>query len=198
MAFELPPLPYSRDALAPAISEKTMGFHYDKHHQAYVTNLNNLVKGKPEESMKLEAIITAAQGDPAKAGLFNNAGQVWNHTFFWNSMKKGGGGSIPPELEKRLVSDFGSVDGFKDEFVQAGTTQFGSGWAWLVEEGGRLKTVKTANADLPLAHGQKALLTCDVWEHAYYLDYQNRRPDFLKAFLAELVNWDFAAKNLAG
>ncbi|HVY13318.1 MAG TPA: superoxide dismutase [Alphaproteobacteria bacterium] len=196
MAFELPPLPYSRNTLEPVMSEKTFSFHYDKHHQAYVTKLNELIKGKPEENQKLEDIIKGSHDNADKQALFNNSGQVWNHTFFWCSMKKGGGGNIPSELEKRLVSDFGSVDKFKEEFIAAGVGQFGSGWAWLVEDGGKLKIMKTANAHLPLAHGKKALLTCDVWEHAYYLDYQNRRPDFLKAFINDLVNWEFAAKNL--
>jgi Fe-Mn family superoxide dismutase len=197
MAFELPPLPYARNALEPVMSEKTFSFHYDKHHKAYVDKLNELIKGKPEESMSLEEIIKQHHPEPPKEDpIFNNAAQVWNHTFFWNSMKKGGGKSIPSELEKRLVSDFGSVDKFKEEFAAAGVGQFGSGWAWLVEDAGKLKIMKTPNAHLPLPHGKKPLLTCDVWEHAYYLDYQNKRPDFLKAFLGELVNWEFAAQNL--
>lgn len=197
MAFELPPLPFARDALEPVMTAHTFSFHYDKHHQAYVTNLNNLVKDTPLAMQSLEQVITSVQGDATKAGIFNNAAQVWNHTFFWNSMKKHGGGAMPSELEQRITADFGSVEKFKEDFVQAGITQFGSGWAWLVEENGKLKITKTANADLPMAHGQKALLTCDVWEHAYYLDYQNRRPDFLKAFIGQLANWEFAAANLA-
>jgi Fe-Mn family superoxide dismutase len=198
MAFELPPLPYQRNALEPVMSERTFSFHYDKHHQAYVTKLNELIKGKPEETMALEEIIQKHHSEPMKEdAIFNNAAQVWNHSFFWNSMKKGGGKNIPPELEKRIVSDFGSVEKFKEDFVAAGVGQFGSGWAWLVEDNGKLAILKTPNAHLPLAHGKKALFTCDVWEHAYYLDYQNRRPDFLKAFLNDLVNWEFAARNLS-
>jgi Fe-Mn family superoxide dismutase len=197
MTFALPPLPYSRDALEPVMTAHTFSFHYDKHHQAYVTKLNSLIKGTVLEGKPLEEVIKASHADPSKKDIFNNAAQVWNHTFFWNSMKKGGGGSMPSELEKRITDDFGSVDKFKEDFVQAGVAQFGSGWAWLIEEKGKLKVIKTPNAELPLANGMKALLTCDVWEHAYYLDYQNRRPDFLKAFVNQLVNWEFAAANLS-
>lgn len=196
MAFALPPLPYAEDALAPFMSVDTLRLHHGKHHQTYVTNLNNLVKDGPFADSTLEAIIAASANDPGKAGLFNNAGQVWNHTFFWNGMKPGGGGTIPAALERRLVADFGSVEAFKEAFTQAGLTQFGSGWAWLVLDGGTLKVTKTANADSPLTHGQTPLLTADVWEHAYYVDYQNRRADFLKAFLDNLVNWEFVADNL--
>ncbi len=196
MAFELPPLPYAQDALAPHISAQTMSFHYGKHHQTYVTNLNNLLKDSPLAGKSLEDIIMAVKGDAAKIGIFNNAAQVWNHTFFWNSMKPKGGGAPTGKIADMIKADFGSVDTFKTEFKTAATTQFGSGWAWLIVEGGKLKITKTGNADLPMAHGQKAVLTCDVWEHAYYLDYQNRRPDFVDAFLTHLVNWDFANKNL--
>ena len=196
MAFELPPLPYAQDALAPHISAQTMSFHYGKHHQTYVTNLNNLLKDSPLASKSLEEVIMAVKGDAAKIGIFNNAAQVWNHTFFWSSMKPKGGGAPTGKIADMIKSDFGSVDTFKTEFKTAATTQFGSGWAWVIVEGGKLKITKTGNADLPMAHGQKAVLTCDVWEHAYYLDYQNRRPDFVDAFLTHLVNWDFANKNL--
>ncbi len=197
MAFELPPLPYANDALAPHISARTLEFHHGKHHAAYVNNLNGLVKDTPLASASLEEVIKAAAADlPAKQGVFNNAAQVWNHTFFWHCMKKGGGGKPSGKLLAAIESDLGGFDKFKEDFKNAAVTQFGSGWAWLVVEGGKLKIVKTANADTPLAHGQKALLTVDVWEHAYYLDYQNRRPDFVQAFLDHLVNWDFAAQNL--
>ncbi|WP_207478550.1 superoxide dismutase [Arenibaculum pallidiluteum] len=197
MAFELPPLPYSHDALEPFMSAQTLNLHHGKHHQAYVTNLNNLVKDTPMASMSLEEVVKASYGDASKQGIFNNAGQHWNHILFWQCMRKNGGGSIPGELERRLKSDFGSVEQFKEAFTQAGVTQFGSGWAWLVEDGGKLKVTKTPNGENPLAHGQKALLGCDVWEHSYYLDYQNRRPDYIKAFLDNLVNWEFVAQRLA-
>ncbi|MDP9196598.1 MAG: superoxide dismutase [Pseudomonadota bacterium] len=197
MAFELAPLPYARDALEPVISAKTMDFHYGKHHQTYVTNLNNLVKDTPLAGKSLEEVIKATHDDPARQGIFNNAAQVWNHDFFWKSMKKGGGGAMPGALEKKIVADFGSVDAFREAFTQAGLTQFGSGWAWLEVDNGKLKVTKTPNAHTPVAHGRQALIVCDVWEHAYYLDYQNRRGDFLKAFLDSLVNWDFAAEQLA-
>lgn len=198
MAFELPALPFAPNALEPVMTAKQLDFHYGKHHQAYVTNLNKIVTEQPDLAGKsLEELIQLSAGKPDKAPIFNNAAQHWNHTFFWNSLKPQGGGAIPSELEKRITTDFGSVQAFKDHFVQTGVSQFGSGWVWLVVDGGKLKIVKTGNADLPLVHGQQALITCDVWEHAYYLDYQNKRPDFLKAFLESLVNWEFAAKNLA-
>jgi Fe-Mn family superoxide dismutase len=197
MAHQLPALPYSLDALEPHISRSTLEFHYGKHHAAYVTNLNNLVGGTDLEAKSLEDTIQAVAGDAAKAGVFNNAAQVWNHTFYWQGMKPGGGGAPSGDLAAKIDADFGSFDAFKEQFKTAGATQFGSGWAWLVLENGSLKITKTGNADLPLAHGQKALLTMDVWEHAYYLDYQNRRPDYISTFLDKLVNWDFAAANLA-
>lgn len=197
MAFELPPLPYAYDALEPFMSVKTLELHHDKHHQTYVTNLNNLTKDTPLADESLESLIKQTAGDAAKVGIFNNAGQVWNHTFYWEGMKKDGGGPIPAELEQRLIADFGSVEKFKEEFSQAALTQFGSGWAWLYVEGGKLKVTKTGNADSPLAKGHTPLLTVDVWEHAYYVDYQNRRADFVKAFLESLVNWEFVAANLA-
>ena len=197
MAHQLPALPYDLDALEPHISRSTLEFHHGKHHAAYVTNLNNLVAGTDLEGKSLEETITAVAGDAAKAGIFNNAAQVWNHSFYWQGIKAGGGGAPSGDLAAKIEADFGSFDAFKEQFKTAGATQFGSGWAWLVLDGGTLKVTKTANADLPLAHGQKALLTMDVWEHAYYLDYQNRRPDYMTTFLDKLVNWDFVAANLA-
>jgi Fe-Mn family superoxide dismutase len=197
MAHQLPALPYDLDALEPHISRSTLEFHHGKHHAAYVTNLNNLVAGTDLEGKSLEDTVTAVAGDAAKAGIFNNAAQVWNHSFYWQCIKPAGGGAPTGELAAKIDADFGSFDAFKEQFKTAGATQFGSGWAWLVLDGGTLKITKTANADLPLAHGQKALLTMDVWEHAYYLDYQNRRPDYMSTFLDKLVNWDFVAANLA-
>jgi Fe-Mn family superoxide dismutase len=197
MAFELPPLPYAQDALAPYISANTLSFHYGKHHQAYVTNLNNLVKDTPNADKPLEELIKESAGDAAKVGIFNNAGQIWNHTFFWNSMKPSGGGKPTGDVASGIDKAFGSLDAFKEEFKKAAVGQFGSGWAWLVLDKGELKITKTPNADLPMVHGQTALLTIDVWEHAYYLDYQNRRPDFVQTFMDSLINWDFVAKNLA-
>ena len=197
MAFTLPALPYATDALAPHMSAETFSFHHAKHHQAYVTNLNNLIAGTPHEKASLEEIIHASAKDPALAGVFNTSAQVWNHTFFWNSMKPNGGGKPTGAIAAAIDKAFGSLDAFKDEFKKAAVGQFGSGWAWLVSEKGTLKITKTANADLPMVHGQTAILTCDVWEHAYYLDFQNRRPDFVQSFLDNLVNWDFANANLA-
>ncbi len=192
MAFELPPLPFAPDAREPVTSARTLEFHHGKHHAAYVANLNGLTKDTPLAALTLEEVIKAAAADlPAKQAIFNNAAQVWNHTFFWNCMKKGGGGKPGAKLLARIESDFGGFDKFKDDFKANAVGQFGSGWGWLVEDAGKLKIVKTANADTPLAHGQKALLTVDVWEHAYYLDFQNRRPDFVQAFLDQLVNWEF-------
>ena len=196
MAFELPPLPYAPNALEPHMSAHTFSFHHAKHHQAYVTNLNNLIKDTPLADKSLEDIIMATAADASKIGVYNNAAQVWNHTFFWNSMKPQGGGAPSGELAKRIDATFGSLAKFKDEFKAAAVGQFGSGWGWLVLDGGELKIVKTGNAGTPMTSGQKALLTVDVWEHAYYLDYQNRRPDFVQTFLDHLVNWDFVAKNL--
>ncbi|MBO6520953.1 MAG: superoxide dismutase [Rhodospirillales bacterium] len=198
MAFELPALPYEKNALEPHMSANTFDFHHGKHHNTYVVNLNGLLEGSDLAGKSLEEIIMATAGDAAKAGMFNNAAQVWNHTFFWNSMKPGGGGAPSGDLAAKIDEAFGSFDAFKDAFKQAGATQFGSGWAWLVVgDGGKLEVVKTPNAENPMTQGKTPLLTCDVWEHAYYLDYQNRRPDFLAAFLDSLVNWDFAAENLA-
>ena len=198
MAFELPALPYAKDALEPHMSANTFSFHHEKHHNTYVVNLNGLVEGTDLEGKSLEEIVSATAGNPDKAGVFNNAAQVWNHTFFWHSMKPSGGGAPTGDLAAKIDADFGSFDAFKDAFKAAGATQFGSGWAWLVVgDGGKLEVVKTPNAETPLTQGKTPLLTCDVWEHAYYLDYQNRRPDFLASFLDNLANWDFAAENLA-
>jgi Fe-Mn family superoxide dismutase len=197
MAHQLPTLPYEQNALEPHISANTLSFHHGKHHAAYVTNLNKLIEGTDLDGKSLEEVITAVAGDSSKAGIFNNAAQVWNHSFYWQCMKPGGGGMPTGALAEKINADFGGFDAFVEQFKAAGATQFGSGWAWLVLDSGSLKVTKTLNADLPLAHGQKALLTMDVWEHAYYLDYQNRRPDYISTFLDKLVNWDFVASNLA-
>jgi len=197
MAFTLPPLPYVDTALEPIYSAKTISFHYGKHHKTYVDNLNKLAVGTELEHKTLDELILASANDAAKAGIFNNAAQVWNHTFFWNCMKPGGGGMPSGELAKRLDDAFGGYDKFAEQFKATAVGRFGSGWGWLVLDGGVLKIVNTINADTPMVKKQTALLTVDVWEHAYYLDYQNRRPDFVQAFLDKLVNWDFVAENLA-
>ncbi len=196
MPFTLPELPYAQNALEPHISANTLSFHYGKHHQAYVTKLNELTKDTDLAQLSLEEVIVKTAGDSAKAGIFNNAAQVWNHTFYWSSMKPNGGGAPTGALSEKINKDFGGMDKFKEAFKNAGATQFGSGWAWLVIDKGTLKVTKTPNADLPMVHGQTALLTMDVWEHAYYLDYQNRRPDYITTFLDKLVNWEFAEANL--
>jgi superoxide dismutase, Fe-Mn family len=192
MAFSLPDLPYAKDALAPYLSQETLEYHHDKHHNAYVTNLNGLIDGTNNAGKSLEEIILAAEGP-----LFNNAAQVWNHTFYWNCMKPGGGGAPEGDLAKAIDSAFGSFDEFKKELTAAAVSQFGSGWAWLMLENGAPKITKTGNADLPLKHGQTALLTIDVWEHAYYVDYRNLRPKYVETYLNSLVNWDFVAANYA-
>jgi Fe-Mn family superoxide dismutase len=193
MAITLPPLPYDKGALAPHLSAETLEFHHGKHHNAYVVNLNKLIdEGKADGSKTLEQLIMAAPDGP----VFNNAAQVWNHTFFWNCMKPKGGGEPTGEVAKRIAADFGSVAKFKEEFTQAAITQFGSGWAWLVSDGGKLKVTKTPNAGLPMKQNQTALLTIDVWEHAYYIDYRNLRPKWTEVFLNNLVNWDFVNQNL--
>ena len=190
MAFELPDLPYDYEALAPYMSAKTLHLHHDKHHQAYVTNLNNLIEGTEFAGKSLEDIVTGSYGDAAKQGIFNNAGQHWNHNLFWRIMRKGGGGSPGGELAKRIDDAFGSFDAFKEQFKTAGVTQFGSGWAWLAVQDDQLKVLKTPNGENPLVHGMRPILGVDVWEHAYYVDYENRRPEYLAAFLNNLVNWD--------
>ena len=196
MTFELPKLDYQNDALAPIMSQETLDLHHGKHHQTYVNNLNNLLKDHELQSSPLEDIVVKASKDASMAGIFNNAGQHWNHILFWQCMKPNGGGSIPSELEGRLNSDFGSVEQFKEAFIQAGTTQFGSGWAWLAIDNGKLVVTKSPNASNPLVDGMKPILGCDVWEHSYYIDYRNKRPDYLKAFLDSLVNWEFVASQL--
>lgn len=195
--FGLPALPYPENGLEPYISARTLSFHYGKHHQGYVNNTNNLVKGTPYENLSLEEIIKRSASLHENRAIFNNAAQVWNHTFYWQGMKPNGGGGPTGELAARISQAFGSVDGFRETFLKEAASLFGSGWTWLVKEGQSLKVVQTNNADTPLAHGQMPLLTVDVWEHAYYLDYQNRRKDYLDAFLDHLVNWDFVAENLA-
>jgi Fe-Mn family superoxide dismutase len=191
MAFSLPDLPYAQSALEPHISERTLGFHHGKHHAAYVNNLNGLIEGTPHESSSLEDIIVAAE----PGGLFNNAAQVWNHTFYWNSMTPGGGGDPTGDLATAIESSFGSIDEFKSQFRAQSVGNFGSGWTWLVKDGSGLAIVQTDDADTPVNHGQTALLTIDVWEHAYYLDYQNARPAYVDAFIEHLVNWEFVASN---
>jgi superoxide dismutase, Fe-Mn family len=197
MPLSLPPLPYAEDALAPVISARTIGFHYGKHHKTYVDTLNKLIAGTEFADQPLEAIIRATAGKADKAKIFNNAAQAWNHAFYWRSLKPGGGGDPTGTLRDQIASGFGSIDAFRKEFAEAAVSQFGSGWAWLVADGNKLKVVKTGNADVPFTSGQTPLLNLDVWEHAYYLDYQNRRPDYVDALIGKLLNWDFAAQNLA-
>ncbi|MDF5735704.1 MULTISPECIES: superoxide dismutase [unclassified Nostoc] len=198
MAFVQEPLPFEKNALEPyGMKAETFEYHYGKHHKAYVDNLNKLTEGTELADKSLEEVIKISFKDSSKAGIFNNAAQVWNHTFFWNSLKPAGGGAPTGEVAAKINKDFGSFDKFKEEFSNAAATQFGSGWSWLIDDGGTLKVIKTPNAENPLAHGQKALLTLDVWEHAYYIDYKNARPAFIKNFLEQLVNWDFVAENLA-
>ncbi len=198
MPIQLPPLPYDREALQPHISGETIDYHYGKHHKAYVDNLNKLIENTSMANDSLESIIGATAGHSDKVGIFNNAAQVWNHTFFWNCMKPNGGGKPTGVLADKINAAFESYEKFAETFKQAALTQFGSGWAWLVvDQSGKLQVTKTANADLPMAHGMKALLTCDVWEHAYYIDYRNQRGQFVDVFLNHLVNWDFVAANLA-
>lgn len=196
--FSLPPLPYADTALEPLISANTLSFHYGKHHKTYVDNLNKLVEGKDLAQMSLEQIIAASAGKPDMAGVFNNAAQIWNHTFYWNSLKPNGGGKPTGAVAAAIDKDLGGYDKFKTDFAAAAVTQFGSGWAWLVSDAGTLKIVKTGNAEVPLTKGQKPLLTIDVWEHAYYLDYQNLRAKYVEALIDKLLNWDFANANLAG
>ena len=196
----LPDLPYAHDALAPHISKETLEYHHDKHHNAYVTNLNNLIKGTDLEGKELDDIIKATAGDAAKAGIFNNAAQVWNHTFYWNCMTPNGGGKATGALAAKIDEAFGSYEKFAEEFAQAATTQFGSGWAWLIadEVNGKLSIMKTSNGDNPMAHGKIAVLTIDVWEHAYYIDFRNARPKYISTFIDHLINWDYANAKLAG
>lgn len=196
MAFTLPALPYARDALAPHISENTLNYHYGKHHQAYVDNLNKLLDGSEQANASLEDVIRSAAG--SNQGVFNNAAQVWNHTFYWHSMKPGGGGEPTGAIADAIKDAFGDYAGFKKAFAEAGATQFGSGWAWLVAKDGKLEVRKTPNAETPVTDkGATPLLTMDVWEHAYYLDFQNARPKYIDTFLDSLVNWEFANQNLS-
>jgi Fe-Mn family superoxide dismutase len=192
----LPPLPYADNALAPVISANTIGFHYGRHHRGYLDNLNKLIGGTAFADMPLEKIVAATAGKADQTAIFNNAAQTWNHTFYWQSLRPGGGGEPPAALKQRIEAAFGSVDACRKELSAAAVGQFASGWAWLVADQGNLKVTKTGNADTPLATGLKPLLTIDVWEHAYYLDYQNRRADYVNAVIDKLLNWEFAAKNL--
>jgi len=192
MDLKLPKLDYPNDALAPIMSEETLDLHHGKHHQTYITNLSNFFKDADMTKKSLEEVITESSEDKSKIGIFNNASQHWNHNLFWKCMKPNGGGKMPPKLEKRITSDFGSVDQFKKNFKQAGITQFGSGWCWLsISNEGKLVVSKTANAANPLIDNMKPILGCDVWEHSYYIDYKNRRPEYLDKFVDSLINWEF-------
>jgi Fe-Mn family superoxide dismutase len=193
----LPPLPYGDNALEPVISSNTIGFHYGKHHRGYIDNLNKLLPGTEFADMELEAIIAATAGKSDKVAIFNNAAQTWNHTFYWRSLRPNGGGEPPAALKQKIEASFGSLEACKKELADAAVTQFGSGWAWLLLDSGRFKVLKTGNADNPMSQGMKPLLTVDVWEHAYYLDYQNRRADYVNAVIDKLINWQFAAENLS-
>jgi superoxide dismutase, Fe-Mn family len=195
MAYKQPALPYAENALEPHISAKTISFHYGKHHAAYVNNFNNLAAGTPLDDLSIEDAIAQTANDPQKVGVFNNAAQALNHTFYWNCLKPNGGGVPAGKLADKITADFGSFDKFKEELKNAAATQFGSGWAWLVLDNGTLKVVKTGNAQTPLTSGQVPILTIDVWEHAYYLDYQNRRPDYVASLIDNLLNWEFAESN---
>ncbi|MCG8343383.1 MAG: superoxide dismutase [Chlorobiales bacterium] len=195
MAYSQPALPYAENALEPHISANTLGFHYGKHHATYIKKYNDAVAGTPLDDQSIEEVILAAAENPEKAGLFNNGAQAWNHSFYWNSLSPNGGGKPTGQIAEKIDADFGGYDAFKSELANAAATQFGSGWAWLVLDDGTLKVVKTANAQTPLTSGKYPLLTIDVWEHAYYLDYQNRRPDYVAAVIDELLNWEFASQN---
>ncbi|MHC4814817.1 MAG: superoxide dismutase [Planctomycetota bacterium] len=196
--FTLPDLPWDRNALAPAISGETLDFHYGKHHAAYVTKLNAAVDGTDWASKSLEDIIKGTAGNPELAGLFNNAAQIWNHTFYWQSMRPGGGGKPSGDILAKIEQAFDGWDSFAGKFTNTASTLFGSGWVWLVESSDKLEIVSTSNAATPITDGKTPLITIDVWEHAYYVDYRNKRPDYVQAFMQNLVNWDFAAENLAG
>jgi Fe-Mn family superoxide dismutase len=196
MAITLPPLPYPLDALEPHISRRTLELHHGAHHKKYVDTANSLIQGTPYADKPLEEIVRATAGDAKSRKLFNNAAQAWNHSFFWQCMTPQGGGRPPADLEKRITADFGSLEKFHETFVATGAAQFGSGWVWLIARKGKLEIVSTGNAEIPMAGGIVPLLTCDVWEHAYYLDYQNKRERFIEVFLANLVHWDYAARRL--
>tara|TARA_Y100001970_G_scaffold107437_1_gene134373 strand:- start:672 stop:1265 length:594 start_codon:yes stop_codon:yes gene_type:complete len=191
MNFELPKLDYKNNALSPIMSEETLDLHHGKHHQTYINNLNNFIKGTDMESMTLENIILNSSKDKTKVGIFNNASQHWNHNLFWKCMKPNGGGAMPSKLEKKILDNFGSIEKFKKDFIEAGTTQFGSGWCWLSIQNDKLVVTKTANAANPLIDNMKPILGCDVWEHSYYIDYKNRRPEYLNNFFDKLINWEF-------
>ena len=193
----LPPLPYPENALEPVISAKTLSFHHGKHHKTYVENTNKLIAGTELADLPLEQIVAATAGRPERVSIFNNAAQAWNHSFYWRCLKPKGGGEPPAALKQKMEEAFGSVDACKKELSAAAVAQFGSGWAWLVLEGAKLKVLKTADAETPIAHGSRPLLTIDVWEHAYYLDYQNRRVDHVNAVIDKLANWEFAAQNMS-
>ena len=196
MNFELPKLDYAKNALAPIMSEETLDLHHGKHHQTYITNLNNFIKDTDMSKMTLEEIIINSSKDKSKVGIFNNASQHWNHLLFWKCMKPSGGGAMPTKLKVKIVSDFGSVAEFKKQFIQAGVTQFGSGWSWLSIDNGKLVVTKTPNAENTLIHNMKPILGCDLWEHSYYVDYKNRRPEYLENFFEKLINWEFVESNL--
>ena len=194
--FELPTLDYKKDALSPIMSEQTLDLHHGKHHQTYITNLNNFIKNTELEKLSLEDIIKKTSSDKKKSGIFNNASQHWNHNLFWKCMKPKGGGKIPTKLEERIKKDFENFEKFKEKFINAGITQFGSGWCWLSIENGKLVVTKTENAENPLINNMKPILGCDVWEHSYYLDYKNKRPAYLENFFEKLINWEFVESNL--
>ena len=191
MSITLPDLPFAKNSLEPFMSAKTIEFHHDKHHNGYVQNANKLITGTEYEKLDAEEIIQKTAGDAASASIFNNVSQAWNHAFYWQCLKPKGGGKPSGQIEKKIKQDFGGYEKFVEELKSAGSTQFGSGWAWLVMDNDRLEVMKTANADSPLAHDMQPLLTIDVWEHAYYLDYQNRRPDYINTFIEKLINWEF-------
>lgn len=197
MPMKLPNLPFAPNALEPHMSARTFEFHHGKHHAAYVANGNKAIEGTPYEKKAIHEIVREVAGDGSKTAVFNNVAQVWNHAFFWHCMKPGGGGEPSGDLAKRISADFGSFDAFAKKFSEVAAGRFASGWAWLVEDGGKLKCMDTMNADTPIAKGLKPLLTLDVWEHAYYLDHQNARPKFIETFMTKLVNWDYVAQNLA-
>ena len=196
MNFELPKLDYAKSALAPIMSEETLDLHHGKHHQTYITNLNNFIKDTDMSKMTLEDIIINSSKDKSKVGIFNNASQHWNHLLFWKCMKPNGGGAMPTKLKEKIISDFGSVEEFKKQFIQAGVTQFGSGWSWLSIDNGKLVVTKTPNAENTLIHNMKPILGCDLWEHSYYVDYKNRRHEYLENFYEKLINWEFVESNL--
>ena len=196
MSFELPKLDYAKNALAPIMSEETLDLHHGKHHQTYITNLNNFIKDSDMSKMSLEEIIIKSSKDKSKTAIFNNASQHWNHLLFWKCMKPSGGGAMPSKLKDRIVNDFGSVDEFKKQFIQAGITQFGSGWCWLSVDNGKLVVNNTPNEENTLIYNMKPILGCDLWEHSYYVDYKNRRQEYLENFYEKLINWDFVESNL--